>query len=119
MCNMDLRKPRKAGYDENIVIAPETNTIFVSNKEFSYQEDYSQFINLDLLKVDGVAAIQIAEQSGGTSARLIYKNNCGIGALLAPDGEAKNWIINYSNIENVHIYDVTIDKITGTIKLIH
>jgi len=110
---------QKKGYKETINIDPATNSIWFQNERLSSREIYSQSINLLQLKVSANDAFRIAEDNGGRKARLELENDCSVSAILAPDGSAQNWEVNYSNRDSAHIFDIIIDEYTGEYEVIH
>jgi hypothetical protein len=103
----------RLGHEETIAIAPATNSIWLKNEGLNSRAVYKHSIDLMQLQISVDDAFQIAETQGGREARLGVKSNCSVSAILAPDGAAKNWLINYSNKDNPRIFDIAIDEYSG------
>lgn len=103
----------KLGHEETITVTPATDSIWWKKEGLDSRTVYNSSIDLSQLKISADNAFQIAEAHGGSEARLRIMNNCEVSALLAPDGLAQNWRVNYFNKDDTHIFDITIDEHSG------
>ncbi len=68
---------------------------------------------IDLLnfKISADAALQIAERNGGSATRAQLANKCGISVYM-PEGDTRNWFVNYD------FFTVVIDAYSGSYKIL-
>lgn len=103
----------RRGYEETITIEPASRSIWLKREGLHSRMIYKSSMDLAQLKVSADDAFRIAEENGGYETRMGVGNNCSVSAVLAPDGVAQNWIINYFNKDDAHLFDITIDQYTG------
>lgn len=106
--------PLKKGYDETITINLSTNSIWVKTGPLSPSKTYSQSIQLPQLGVNADQVLDIVEDFKGREVRSRIENNCGISILLAPDGQAQNWSVQYLN-QGVSPFEAIVDLQTGEV----
>lgn len=110
---------KKKGNEETVNISPETTSILLKNNGLDFNTEYERSIDLSQIKIPIEVAFQIAEDQGGRNARLKVENNCTVSGVLAPDGSAQDWEINYFSKNSAHIFDITIDEFSGKYEITH
>jgi hypothetical protein len=70
-----------------------------------------QRIDLTNFKIPAEVALQIAERNGGSAVRAQLANKCGISVYM-PDGDTRNWYVNYG------FFTVVVDAYSGSYKIL-
>lgn len=70
-----------------------------------------QRIDLTNFKTTAEAALQIAERNGGSAVRAQIANKCGISVYM-PDGDTRDWYVNYS------FFTVVVDVENGSYRIL-
>jgi hypothetical protein len=103
-----------------INIMPSIDLVYTVEVAYQPNVNYKELIELSLYQVTASEALQIAENSGGSTIRAEVGNDCEISVLTPGSGD-RGWRILYQNKTDRYylLFEIAIDPETGDYKVIY
>lgn len=110
---VNTKKQGKILYFSTVSIEPWRKSIGVWKEEFDPMIQQRKMYNLLDYKINAEEALQIAENNGGSQARLSVDDKCQINLILSPGSRYNGWQVGYQTLNRGRLFDIDIDPITG------